>query len=88
MKKITIGSLTVGALLLAAAPAAMATPFNGECPQGFLTWPTSTGPYGVDDDVDLAGNGDGTVCARKLGQGINRQHQLPLDFAVYMFVDN
>jgi hypothetical protein len=85
MRPITILSATLGVLLVGST-AALASPPSDGCSRGFARWSTATEPYMADDAVDEAGNHNGFVCARLLGQGLSRQYGTELP--IYLFVDD
>lgn len=87
MRPISILSATVAVLLVGSAGPALASPPSDGCSRGFVLWDTAEDPaYQADDAVDAAGNTNGYVCARQLGQGLSRQYGV--DFPIYLFVDD
>lgn len=86
MKRITIGTLALGALLVTAPAATAKTMPENTCASGYEFWDVKTRPYQADNDVDEAGNDDGWVCARALGEGLSKQYGT--DATIYHFVDN
>ena len=74
-------SITVASVAAASPPAT-----HVGCPppaSGFLVWDVSTEPYQVDNQVDAAGNRNGSVCAKPIddqtfGDG----------FQIYVFMDD
>ena len=52
----------------------------------FTSWPVSTQPYQVDNQVDAEGNGDGLVCVKPLD---SKTFQVGgQTFQIYNFIDN
>jgi hypothetical protein len=86
MRRISMLSATVAALLLGSTAPALASPPSDGCARGFVLWDTTEAPYQADEAVDQAGNHNGLVCARPLGQGLSRQYGT--DLAIYLFVDD
>lgn len=86
MRTMLITTAATAALLLPGATPVLAATPTGGCAAGFLHWTATTEPYQVDDAVDEAGNGDGYVCARALGEG--HAKQFGVDATIYMFTDN
>jgi hypothetical protein len=67
MKAVLCLAAVVGAL--ATANTIAATPIGGNCPtseSGFIVWDVSTQPYQVDNAVDVNGNDNGQVCAKRV----------------------
>jgi hypothetical protein len=86
MRPTSILSATLAVLLVGSAAPALASPPSDGCARGFVVWDTATEPYLADDAADEAGNGNGWVCARQLGEGLSRQYGV--DFPIYLFVDD
>jgi hypothetical protein len=86
MRPIAILSATVAILLVGSTAPALASPPSDGCSRGFVRWDTAEEPYMADDAVDEAGNDNGWVCARQLGQGLSRQYGT--DLPIYLFVDD
>lgn len=86
MRPTSILSATIAVLLFGSTAPALASPPSDGCSRGFDRWSTATEPYMADDAVDLAGNRNGWVCARLLGQGLSRQYGT--DLPIYLFVDD
>ena len=82
-----VSCLGVATLVLVPAPAD-AKPPGAACPvpsSGFVLWDVETEPYGVDNLVDQAGNGDGLVCAMPIYVELDENGE---PFQVYNFIDN
>jgi hypothetical protein len=86
MRPIAILSATLAVLLVGSSAPAHASPPSDGCPRGFDLWSTATEPYQADDEVDQAGNDNGWVCARQLGEGLSRQYGT--DLPIYLFADD
>jgi hypothetical protein len=86
MRPMSILSATAAILLFGSTATALASPPTDGCPRGFVLWDTAAEPYQADDAVDEAGNHNGYVCARQLGQGLSRQYGT--DLPIYLFVDD
>ena len=87
-KRATITALVMPLFMVAGVSEASAAAPDDGCARGFVVWDVETEPYQADNAVDQAGNNDGDVCARALGQGAATSLGLPVDFVVYQFADN
>ena len=67
-------------------PGRAGRPPDDGCPRGILLWDVTTHPYQADREVDEAGNNNGYVCARELGQGWNKRFDV--DLPLYLFADD
>ena len=74
------------ALVLPAGPALAAPPSGSWCATGWERWDVSAEPHQMDDRVDEAGNGNGIVCARALGEGWSKKFGVP--DTIYNFDDD
>jgi hypothetical protein len=86
MRPTSILSATLAVLLVGSTTPALASPPSDGCARGFVLWDTAAEPYLADDAVDEAGNGNGWVCARQLGQGLSRQYGV--DLPIHLFIDD
>jgi hypothetical protein len=86
MRPTSILSATLAVLLIGSTAPALAAPPSDGCARGFVLWDTAEEPYLADDAVDEAGNDNGWVCARQLGEGLSRQYGV--EFPIYLFVDD
>lgn len=96
MKNITksamIAALATPLILVAGASTASAAAPDDGCARGFELWDVETNngaeefDYQADNWTDEAGNTDGFVCARALGQGVSKS--IGVDFTIYQFTDN
>ena len=85
------GRSTVALAATAAAffvvPAASAAPTGmSSCPapvSGYVSWATSTEPYGADNRVDL--NGNGVVCAKPSNKTFTEDGET---YTIYNFIDD
>ena len=82
MKRTLVTAAVTGLMVLGGSPAMAAPPADG-CPRGYQLWDVTTEPYQADDNADE--NGDGLVCARRLGEGTSRPYG---GAPVYVFGDN
>lgn len=85
-KRGMIAAIAAPLFLVAGASAASAAAPDDGCARGFEVWSVDEEPYQVDNAVDAAGNGDGSVCARALGAGASTS--VGADFTIYVFTDN
>jgi hypothetical protein len=85
-------ALLLSLTLLIGAPGSVSGAANEACPDGFQTitvaQAVSEGYRGVPPIVDAAGNGDGIVCRRPLGDGIFHQFPLATVSTIYHWIDN
>lgn len=84
MRRILITLGAAAALVLPAESALAAPPTGSWCAAGWERWDVTTDPYKMDNAADDDGNG--TVCARALGQG--HSQQLGVSATIYMFDDD
>jgi hypothetical protein len=84
MRKNIVALFTAALIVVPVSNAFAAPPSNG-CPRGAQLWNTATEPYQADNASDT--NGDGWVCAVKLG---NQTGTPPggEPIQIYLFSDN
>jgi hypothetical protein len=83
-----------GTVAVTAPNASAATPRATGCPTSYETlsvaWLASQGPYQLPFVLDAAGNGDGSVCGKALGDLVTQKTcgspcHVPM---IYTFIDN
>lgn len=86
MYRKALALLAAAASIAVSSPATAAPTGGSHCPapnSGFVSWLTSTGPYGVDNLVDR--NGNGIACAKPTDDTFVEDG---VTYVIYNFIDD